>query len=1275
MAADKQDAGDNKVQSRQTDWPVTFDQRSASLPRPGVLFAGRFRILALAGRGAFGAVYRAYDETRAGDVALKLLREDGADLGRFEREAQLLAAIRHPNVVSYLAHGVSENGRAYLAMEWLEGIDLSQWLARGEPSIRDALIVTVRAAQGLASAHALGVIHRDVKPSNLFLVNSDPDKVRVIDFGVARAPSSNTMLTATGAVIGTPAYMAPEQTTGARVLTASVDVYALGCVLFECLIGATPSDGSSSRLRVAQPWTSNVPRPSERRPEVSPVVDALLARMLAHDPSDRFADAGAVALASAAVLSDLSGQVQAFVSGPVVTDRVMRTYSSLLVRAVGSTSLPKGLDAISVGVDGKLIDCSADFILLVFDGDSAVESARRAVQGALLLRSRASSLVMGIATARSDTVAMEPRQLEEQIGSFLGKAPEGALLLDATTANLLEAEFEIQHCGAVRTLTSVRMREIAGNARFSGRARELAALEGLCREAIVEQCACVAVVLGEAGVGKTRLLDEMLLRLQRVNPDVIVLKAFGDRPSSTLPFALIAQFVRCANEMRRNFDGLEVPLRVALSGSTVSQIEWCFLDELAGDLSKWTDRTTTICALREPMVMADAFRSAWLSLVNGLLQLAPVLLTIEDLHYGDVASLRLIEAAVKLFGERSLLVVATSRPDVIAETSPLLQSCEVEQIILRPLRAPIAAELVRSVAANASSDTVARIVARAAGNPFCLLELARHSETSLPFDSALSAIGAGFTRLDSFTRRVLRAGSVFGLHFTLSGLSALLDFSARADEIHHALGRAEEEQFIARDEGRGWRFRHSLVQEAAYDSLTVSERSAAHVAAGRLLAQQPGIAPSIVAWHFERGGEREGALSWYYSAARAALEGRDLERVSRLSQFALDCKPEGEQRAKVLLLGAEAALLSGNSNHARQAAAQAMASSAPGSATWTRAMGIQITSAGQLGDNVEVARLADVLQQQPTDTDVGAEWVIGLCRAATQLLSAGDHARSRAMLDAAERPTTDDLIATAWLKRLRAGHCTLRNDYDEAIALQREAARLHAASGDIRNACVSRVLLASVYIFAVDFDSASEELDVAESIARRTGAEYFLRWAAYARGKILALDGEPSIAREHLERVRHSLDGSPRMIAGTHLYAALAAFRANDGAWAEKEARAALAAHDAPAIQGVALAALARAAAMLGRGAEALRASVDASAILKAVGTIEENEALIHLAAIEAAVACGLSGQARCAAKLASKRLSLISAKLAEPARRERYLYGIEFHAQTMRLAQQLQAS
>jgi tetratricopeptide (TPR) repeat protein len=1232
------------------------------------LVDGRFRVAAVAGRGAFGAVYRAIDSASGREVALKLLARETTDFRRFEREAEVLATIRHPNVVSYVAHGLDAEAGAYLAMEWLDGVDLAVRIGKQPLSIRESLVIAARAAQGLAAAHAMGIIHRDVKPSNLYLVGGRPDDPRVIDFGIARVPATYTKLTATGMLIGTPAYMAPEQARGEADLSPRADVFALGCVLFECLTGSPPFEAPNARALLARILTGAAPRLSERRPDAPPILDALLARMLAHDPADRFADAGAAAMAVSAVMTE--GTVSsALLGGPVVTSRAVRTESLLVVRPAPGEELADEVEGLVVESSGETRRCDATSLVAAFSAGAPAEGALRAARCAMALRNRDGSLRIGIVTVRGRTSAGSIEEVEQRVGATLDEVEAEQALLDAATASHLARHYEIERRGERVFLGPARTGSTDAGVALVGRARELAALEGTCAEVIEERCARVALLLGEAGIGKSRLLAEMLRRLPELAPDATVLAASGDRPTSTSPFAILAQIVR------RRAGSDPAVARDRLRASGLGDVEADFLCELAGLGVGGGEAPPHLQAgRRDAMVMADAFRGAWLTFVDTELQRGPLLLAVEDLHWSDPASIRLVDAALEEFADRPLLVVATARPDEAASAIAIFDARDPERIALRPLRPNAAAELVRAVAGEVSPEGVSRVVARSDGNPLRLVELARLGGDATA-ESARGAIEARLARLDAFARRVLRAASVFGVRFPSEGLFALLGGEARRSDVEEGLQRAHGERFVAPLEGATsgddaiWSFRHGLVQESAYATLEEEERRAAHATVGQWLAGRGGIDPSLVAWHFERAEMREHAHEHYEAAARVALRGRDLERALRLTEAAMSCHPAGEDLSRILLLRAQAAYHRGDATESKRAATLAMEAASPGGLEWTSAAGIAITAAGQRGDNADVSQLADAVMAQAARPDATALRAVCLGRAALQLFAVGQHARTRTLVREAESADATDPLARAWTRRVQAALLVLDHDYDAAIRTQTEALRCFVAAGDVRDACHARIQVAGVHTFAGDFDAAGRELDVAESMARRIGADYFLKWAAYTRGKGLALAGDPAAAREHLARVRRDLAGHPRIVAGTHVFGALAGLRAGDGAWAESEARAALAAHDVPATQTVGLAVLGRALVLCGRPAEALHASNEASRVLAAMGTVEENESVVHLAAVEAALACGREDEARDAAKRALDRLASIAAKLSLPARREAYLHGVEAHAQTLRLA------
>src|SRR5688572_2282677 len=217
--------------------------KNAAASRPEQV--GRYELRESVGEGASALVYRAWDTKLGRIVAVKILRDVAAlsEIARlrFLREGQATAGLLHPNVVSVYDVG-EEGGRLYLVMEFVEGRTLAQDLAREPGPLRERIVLLERAARGVAAAHEKGIVHRDLKPANILVTAAGEPKVG--DFGLARLMDSSVELTRTGATLGTPLYMAPEQVEGKDVTTRT-DVYSLGAILYEVLTGRPPHTGDS----------------------------------------------------------------------------------------------------------------------------------------------------------------------------------------------------------------------------------------------------------------------------------------------------------------------------------------------------------------------------------------------------------------------------------------------------------------------------------------------------------------------------------------------------------------------------------------------------------------------------------------------------------------------------------------------------------------------------------------------------------------------------------------------------------------------------------------------------------------------------------------------------------------------------------------------------------------------------------------------------------------------------------------------------------------------
>jgi serine/threonine-protein kinase len=258
----------------------------------GTVLSGRYRLEAKLGSGGMSTVYLAKDETLDRPVAVKLMHREMSEqpdqLERFRQEARSVAKISHPNVVSVIDAG-EDHGYPYIVFEYVEGETLKQRIARiGALDIQEAIAYAIEIARGLSIAHARNLVHRDIKPQNVLI--DDEGRAKLTDFGISRQLEQDGM-TATGRVLGTTDYVAPEQAMG-RAVDPRSDIYSLGVVLYEMLVGQVPFHADSQVGVAMKHVNEDLPDVQRRRPEVSAAVALVVERSTAKDPAERYQDVG-----------------------------------------------------------------------------------------------------------------------------------------------------------------------------------------------------------------------------------------------------------------------------------------------------------------------------------------------------------------------------------------------------------------------------------------------------------------------------------------------------------------------------------------------------------------------------------------------------------------------------------------------------------------------------------------------------------------------------------------------------------------------------------------------------------------------------------------------------------------------------------------------------------------------------------------------------------------------------------------------------------------------
>jgi serine/threonine protein kinase/tetratricopeptide (TPR) repeat protein len=574
----------------------------------GQVVADRFEIAERAGAGGMGVVYRARDRASDITIALKILRS--ADAARFVREGEVLAKLTHPAIVKYVAAGRLGSGELYLAMEWLEGETLAQRFGRAGLSIEESVTLGLRIAEGLAFAHARGVIHRDIKPSNIFLPGLSLEAAKILDFGIARFRNVHSEITRTGVMIGTPGYMSPEQARGDRQIDPRADVFSLGCVLYKCLTGQNAYRGTDPLAVMAKILVEPPPKPSAAGVSVPDALESLIVRMLAKDPAARPADGGAVqaaleeverslgvrssvpSLKLASLLENEQRLCAVVMAAHVLPTKSIGSDSAVDMKDIGTlrydtkqppleldqgegTELdsdsaetrvhPDGLHtrlSAAVSTHGGQLEPLAEGSLVAtfLASASATDLAARAARCALAMRSVVPDCAMALATGRGTLAERFPLgEVIDRAAAMLRHRPKPKspadltpVRVDEVTAGLLDTRFQLSGDRAGLLLCGERDHMEAARTLLGrptpcvGRERELGVVIGLFDEAVAEPAARVALVTAEAGIGKSRFTHEVVQKLKSRGHTFEVWTGRGDPMSAGSPFAMIAPPLRRA---------------------------------------------------------------------------------------------------------------------------------------------------------------------------------------------------------------------------------------------------------------------------------------------------------------------------------------------------------------------------------------------------------------------------------------------------------------------------------------------------------------------------------------------------------------------------------------------------------------------------------------------------------------------------------------------------------------------------------------------------------
>jgi predicted Ser/Thr protein kinase len=876
-----------------------------------------------------GEVFRSTDLQTGRAVAVKLQATDDRMLAeRFLAEARVLSALRSDAIVHCIAFGASPQGEAWIAMEWLQGEDLAARLRRGSLSRVEVFALARRCAEGLAVAHAAGIIHRDIKPANLFLVDGEPARVKLIDFGIARAHARTRALTRTGAILGTAGYMAPEQIEGREDVDARVDVFSLGAVLYECLTGEPAFPGDQVIAVLARVLHGRLPLVSDRWPEVPPALDALVSSWMARSRAERPAD-GAAALAELARFDAIDATLDGSPQGPQRSRPALSIERSpIAVVCVAPRELALNPEATLAGDALGLLTSAAEaaaqrwggrasalaggVALMAFsEGNGVRDLVTRAARAALEVVAASPTSLVALTLAQAETTGGSSAIREVSGATQLTEPATGAgVSVDPLVASLLEASFDVdneQGKSILRGYSPARDddRPLLGSPTpCVGREKELRLLDGSWEECADEGAPRGVALIAAQGMGKSRVRREFVARLRERGP-LRVITARCDVAGSSAPASTLRAWLEDAVGLEqgdpppRRWEKLSGALRLRFEAVGARQIEDTIelLGEAAGAPPPVAG-TTLVSARVNAIEMRAELLNALTAWLDAEATSSPLLLAIEDLHWADGMTIGLLQAAWARLTNRSIFLLATTWPVGETNKTGVFDLKGVTAVRLGPIGPRAAERLVRHVLGSAVPPAeVERVVKIAGGNALLLEEVLRAAAKGGAWDaslgSALALIQGRVRALPWEMRRVLRSASVFGERFDEEGILALLGETTSDEATREALEALSREELVlpASDRGRGWLFRHSLLQGAVYESLSEGDRAAAHAAAGRWLATRKGAAANAVARHLALGGARGAAAEWFLAAAREAEQIGDALGTIALAQ-------EGELQAE-----------------------------------------------------------------------------------------------------------------------------------------------------------------------------------------------------------------------------------------------------------------------------------------------------------------------------------------------------------------------------------------
>ncbi len=1277
---------------------VAAEVEPAPDPYLGRVIAERYLVRRRLGGGGMGTVYEAEHVLIGRRVALKLLLPQWASkrevVRRFQNEARAAGTLRHPGILEALDMGRTAEGTPYLVLELLEGRDLEHKIAAEAPlPIAEAVGYARAITDAMGAAHAAGIIHRDLKPENVFL--TDRGQLKVLDFGISKITSSIATgpMTAPGAVMGTPMYMAPEQFEDAGKADPRSDVYALGVILYRALTGRHPFVAETLPGLLLAIVDGDAPSPTDLRPDVPPSLSAIVMRALAAKPDDRFTTMEEVSAALAPYAEGGARQSGASVAppadGPSGVRIGRRVVTLLFAEGVGDRAAAEG--AIEAH-GGRVVP--GDHLVALFGEETwHSDESIRAVDAALAIRPYTDAVAVVTGHLRPDSdLARSP--LFERAVKLSAAAEDGVAVLASATR--LAARFELRDLGSgiVEVLRAVASRGSVLPATealpLAGRSTERARIAEALDRALTESTPSVLWASGEAGIGKSRLAAEAIAIATAATPRFRVLLARGTprggRQLGALSEALLLRAREAASaegwpsvdppasleERRRAVRQLAVEAVGPAAEPDLSE----FLGELLG--VPMPPSSALSAARSSPRLMRDRKHLALRAYLAGLAAQRPLLVVLEDLQWIDEDSLGLLAELLgaELWG-RSAVIFGTARADVWTPAPPF-DDPEVAELRLRGLGLAAIQALAQEVLGWAVPEELARrLLERTGGNPLFVeqtvralaedagaLDAAARGELPLPLDVE-AAVQSRLEALEASELDLVSRAAVLGGSFTVEDLIAL---GASAPE--RSAAALVTKGILRRRPGpspdaRAYDFRTSVVGEVLLRNLDEARRRELHLRAAAVWQARGDR--EWAAYHFERAGEGPAAATEYMGAALEAERLGDGARVLRCADRALALGVSEE--AELALQLARATALEHEGRLDEQGVALELAEQLATTAEERAAIAVA-TAVRRLRRRGPAESLAGFQSAVEFARHAGEPAVLAraLGAYATALTMAARMDEAAGVLGEAEmlvmtRAHALRAESASWRAQLAAAQGDLgarHHAFTAALALFEEVGDERARAG----VCVN---LGDILNRFGAYAEAERTLLDALARCRRLGIRLMEGYALVNLGYARTMSGSHAAARGDLDAARDLADaiGDRHLATWASLYRARLALATGAAEHARHEARI-LAERAAKtgigAAEVLARVLEARAALALEDMGAASEAIARASEARDALGGLEEDEGELWAARIRVLDARGATQEAMLARARAQAWLESTARRISDPVLRERFMGDVAAH-------------